>query len=210
MIELGREEAGDVNQDSVDTEHLLLALLREPDGVASHVLRNLGVKPDELRAEALKARICADEDCRAYRAARAGKHRLETKDARGAVRSHDGSLRARDGATRRSGGSTGAGGQAVRRSGELTRELRKHAACAMNDSAHLWNAGYSIGHPNRPLVTRCELRCNTFWLLAIVLGLVTLGVFLRYGWIEAVQTTASVFAAILLLTPPLQFAIASR
>ena len=57
VIEFGREEARDVNQQLVDTEHLLLALLREPDGVASHVLRNLGVKPDELRAEALKARI---------------------------------------------------------------------------------------------------------------------------------------------------------
>ena len=57
VIKFAQEEAVAVNQNSVDVEHLLLALLREPDGVASHVLRNLGVEPDELRAEALKTRL---------------------------------------------------------------------------------------------------------------------------------------------------------
>jgi hypothetical protein len=36
---------------------LLLGLAREPDGVAGHVLLNLGVRQDELRAEALKIRF---------------------------------------------------------------------------------------------------------------------------------------------------------
>ena len=43
-------------------------------------------------------------------------------------------------------------------------------------------------------------------LLAVILGLVLSGVYLRYGWIDDVQTLARVFAAIVLLTPPAQFA----
>jgi hypothetical protein len=49
---------------------------------------------------------------------------------------------------------------------------------------------------------------HTFWILATIHSLVTLCVFAGYGWIEAVQTMARVFGAILLLTPLLQFAVA--
>jgi hypothetical protein len=48
---------------------------------------------------------------------------------------------------------------------------------------------------------------HTFWLLSAVLGMVTIGVFLGYGWIADVQLMARVFAAIVLLTPPLQFVV---
>lgn len=38
---------------TVGTEHLLLGLLREPEGVAPHVLANFGVKPDDITSEIL-------------------------------------------------------------------------------------------------------------------------------------------------------------
>jgi ATP-dependent Clp protease ATP-binding subunit ClpC len=53
-----------------------------------------------------------------------------------------------------------------------------------------------------------RIALNTSWILATILGLVTLGLFISYGWIAAIQTVVRVFGAILLLTPPLQFAVA--
>jgi ATP-dependent Clp protease ATP-binding subunit ClpC len=47
----------------------------------------------------------------------------------------------------------------------------------------------------------------TFWLLVVILSLVTFGVFLGYGWVEGVETMVRVFAAIVLLWPPVQFAV---
>lgn len=51
-LALAWEEALELGDDHLGTEHLLLGLLREGDGVAAAVLRNLGVVPDELRAAA--------------------------------------------------------------------------------------------------------------------------------------------------------------
>jgi ATP-dependent Clp protease ATP-binding subunit ClpC len=51
VIEYAIEEARNFNHDHVGTEHLLLGLLREQEGLAAQVLMNLGVKLDEVRAE---------------------------------------------------------------------------------------------------------------------------------------------------------------
>jgi ATP-dependent Clp protease ATP-binding subunit ClpC len=53
VIEYAIEEARSLNHNYVGTEHLLLGLLREHDGVAAQVLRNLGLKLDEVREEVL-------------------------------------------------------------------------------------------------------------------------------------------------------------
>ncbi|MEQ8318185.1 MAG: ATP-dependent Clp protease ATP-binding subunit [Phycisphaerales bacterium] len=53
VIEYAIEEARSLNHNYVGTEHLLLGLLREQDGVAAQVLRNLGLKLDEVREEVL-------------------------------------------------------------------------------------------------------------------------------------------------------------
>ncbi len=53
VIEYGIEEARQLNHNYVGTEHLLLGLLREQDGVAAQVLMNLGLKLDEVREEVL-------------------------------------------------------------------------------------------------------------------------------------------------------------
>jgi ATP-dependent Clp protease ATP-binding subunit ClpC len=53
VIEYAIEEARNLNHNYVGTEHLLLGLLREHDGVAAQVLRNLGLKLEEVRDEVL-------------------------------------------------------------------------------------------------------------------------------------------------------------
>jgi ATP-dependent Clp protease ATP-binding subunit ClpC len=53
VIEYAIEEARQLNHNYVGTEHLLLGLLREQEGVAAQVLMNLGLKLDEVREEVL-------------------------------------------------------------------------------------------------------------------------------------------------------------
>ena len=54
VIEFANEEAIILNHNYVGTEHLLLGLLRQPDGVAAQVLENLNVNLKEARKEILK------------------------------------------------------------------------------------------------------------------------------------------------------------
>ena len=54
VLEYAVEEARNLNHNYIGTEHLLLGLLREQDGVAAQVLMNLGLKLDEVREEVLK------------------------------------------------------------------------------------------------------------------------------------------------------------
>jgi len=53
VIEYAIEEARNLNHNYVGTEHLLLGLLREQDGVAAQVLMNLSIKLEEVREEVL-------------------------------------------------------------------------------------------------------------------------------------------------------------
>jgi len=53
VIEYSMEEARNLNHNYVGTEHLLLGLLREQEGVAAQVLMNLNLKLDEVREEVL-------------------------------------------------------------------------------------------------------------------------------------------------------------
>jgi ATP-dependent Clp protease ATP-binding subunit ClpA len=53
VIEYSIEEARNLNHNYVGTEHLLLGLLREQEGVAAQVLMNLGLRLDDLRGEIL-------------------------------------------------------------------------------------------------------------------------------------------------------------
>src|SRR5690606_32204142 len=52
-IEYSMEEARNLNHNYVGTEHILLGLLREQEGVAAQVLMNLGLKLEEVREEVL-------------------------------------------------------------------------------------------------------------------------------------------------------------
>jgi len=54
VIEYAIEESRDLKHNYVGTEHLLLGLLREDEGVAGQVLLNLGLDASAVRAEVLR------------------------------------------------------------------------------------------------------------------------------------------------------------
>jgi len=54
VFEFANEEATALNHNYVGTEHLLLALLRQTDGVAAQILENLNINLKEVRKEVLK------------------------------------------------------------------------------------------------------------------------------------------------------------
>ncbi|HHI68840.1 MAG TPA: ATP-dependent Clp protease ATP-binding subunit, partial [Planctomycetes bacterium] len=65
VLELSMEEASSLGHNYVGTEHLLLGLIRENEGIAAQVLMNLGVKLDSVREEVLEflgADPSSDED----------------------------------------------------------------------------------------------------------------------------------------------------
>ena len=55
VIDYAIEEANSLKHNYIGTEHLLLGLLREPEGIGVQILKNLSVKPDEVREEVLRA-----------------------------------------------------------------------------------------------------------------------------------------------------------
>ncbi len=55
VIELAVDEARRLGQHYIGTEHLLLGLIRQGDGVAIDILRQLGVNSDQIRRETMRA-----------------------------------------------------------------------------------------------------------------------------------------------------------
>jgi len=55
VIALAAKEARALNYNYIGTEHVLLGLLREGEGVAARILRNLNVDADAVRNEVMKA-----------------------------------------------------------------------------------------------------------------------------------------------------------
>jgi ATP-dependent Clp protease ATP-binding subunit ClpC len=53
VLELSLEEAGNLGHNYIGTEHLLLGLIKENEGIAAQVLMNLGVKLEDVREEVL-------------------------------------------------------------------------------------------------------------------------------------------------------------
>jgi ATP-dependent Clp protease ATP-binding subunit ClpC len=60
VIEISFEEAGRMKSDHVATEHLLLALLIEGQGIAAHVLEDLGATIERVRAELSRSDLVND------------------------------------------------------------------------------------------------------------------------------------------------------
>jgi ATP-dependent Clp protease ATP-binding subunit ClpA len=54
VLEMSLEEAFALGHTYIGTEHLLLGLLRDDDGIAARVLRNLNVKREDVRAKVLE------------------------------------------------------------------------------------------------------------------------------------------------------------
>ncbi len=55
VLALAAKEARALNYNYIGTEHILLGLLREGDGVAARILKNLHIDADAVRAEVMKA-----------------------------------------------------------------------------------------------------------------------------------------------------------
>src|SRR5262249_55409181 len=53
VLALAAKEARSLNHNFVGTEHLLLGVLREGDGIAARILNSFGIGPDETRIEVL-------------------------------------------------------------------------------------------------------------------------------------------------------------
>ncbi|MEN8126519.1 MAG: ATP-dependent Clp protease ATP-binding subunit [Planctomycetota bacterium] len=62
VIEFAIEEARSLNHNYVGTEHILLGLLRETEGIAAQVLMNLGLKLEDVRQEVLNLLGAGVED----------------------------------------------------------------------------------------------------------------------------------------------------
>ncbi len=54
VLDFAKKEARSLNHTYIGTEHILLGLLREGDGVAARILRSLGVDIEQTRQEILK------------------------------------------------------------------------------------------------------------------------------------------------------------
>mmetsp|Transcript_24617 Transcript_24617/g.41126 ORF Transcript_24617/g.41126 Transcript_24617/m.41126 type:complete len:922 (-) Transcript_24617:477-3242(-) len=54
VLELSLEEARQLGHNYIGTEHLLLGLLREGEGVAARVLENLGADPSKIRTQVIR------------------------------------------------------------------------------------------------------------------------------------------------------------
>src|SRR5216110_2992109 len=86
VIEYAIEEARNLNHNYVGTEHLLLGLLREHDGVAAQVLMNLGLKLEEVREEVLNllgAGVESEEPQQQERTQQKGKSKTPALDSFG-------------------------------------------------------------------------------------------------------------------------------
>jgi hypothetical protein len=57
VVQFAYEEAAIVNQTLAGPEHLLIGLIREPEGVAGQVMRNLGLSLRRVWEESLKVRL---------------------------------------------------------------------------------------------------------------------------------------------------------
>ena len=58
VLELSMEEANELGHNYIGTEHLLLGLIRENDGVAAQVLLDLNLKLEDVRFEVLELLAC--------------------------------------------------------------------------------------------------------------------------------------------------------
>ena len=54
VLELSMEEASNLGHNYIGTEHLLLGLIKENEGIAAQVLLNLGIKLEDVREEVLE------------------------------------------------------------------------------------------------------------------------------------------------------------
>lgn len=205
-IEFAGDEARNVNQRQIGAEHLLLGLLREPDGVAGLVLRNLGLQLEELRQQVLKVRILqmtiVERAVRPVRAGTPSKRRMREELLGHLTAIYDAEL----GRLRDSDAALEATAQRFGDPAELARELE--AALPHHERiSHFAERWFAWRAPESAARYSMRLARQTFCVLAVVLGLIGTGLLLRYGWVDGVRTTWRIFAALVLLAPFAQWLV---
>ena len=83
VLQLLTEEASSLGHSYIGTEHILLALLREEEGLAAKILTGLGADYDKVRDEIVKRVGGTVADQRHDKRARAGRRRTPTLDTYG-------------------------------------------------------------------------------------------------------------------------------
>jgi ATP-dependent Clp protease ATP-binding subunit ClpC len=199
-------EAAVFNEKCAGPEHLLLGLLNEGEGVACHVLINLGVTPAELRKEVFRVRLALMKIVeRAVRPLPAGtptkrKMREELLAHLSAIyqeelaRLGDSSAAIRSAASRF--------GDPAALSTELQASLPAHEQLSyLAERLFAWRAPESIVY----YALRQSL--NTLCILITVFVVLFAGVWLRFGWFDNIWTFIRTLAAIAVITPPAQFVL---
>jgi ATP-dependent Clp protease ATP-binding subunit ClpC len=206
VIEYARQEANSVGQKLVDTEHVLLGLAREPEGVAGNVLLNLGVRRDQLRAEALKIRFglmkIVERAVRPVRASVVRKRQMREELLAHLTAIYEDELsRTNDPTAALSAAAMRFGGSA-----ELASELES-ALPYYERLSSFFERWVLYRAPESAARYAMRLAGYTLAVLVTILSLVFGGVFLRYGWIDDLRTLLGVFGAIIGLTPAAQFVV---
>jgi ATP-dependent Clp protease ATP-binding subunit ClpC len=81
VLELALREALQLGHNYIGTEHILLGLVRESEGVAARVLSNLDVDPDKVRREVVRMLGSEDEEVGESSRARSWHSRAHAKRA---------------------------------------------------------------------------------------------------------------------------------
>jgi ATP-dependent Clp protease ATP-binding subunit ClpC len=95
VLELSLEEARQLGHNYIGTEHLLLGLIREGEGVAARVLENLGVDLTKVRTQVIRMLGETSETATATAGGRGGSNKTPTLDEFGSnltQLAHDGKL----------------------------------------------------------------------------------------------------------------------
>ncbi len=95
VLELSLEEARQLGHNYIGTEHLLLGLIREGEGVAARVLENLGVDLTKVRTQVIRMLGETSETATATAGGRGGSNKTPTLDEFGSnltQMAHDGKL----------------------------------------------------------------------------------------------------------------------
>jgi ATP-dependent Clp protease ATP-binding subunit ClpC len=206
-LEFADDEGRLVSQRSIDAEHLLLGLVREQDGVAGQVLRNLGMQLAAVREAVLKIRVLQMTIVeRAVRPVRATV--LWKRKRREELLAHLTAIYDEEQAELNN--PAAAVQAAARRFGdpaELAVELDRSVSASERFGYYV-ERGFAWRAPESVLRYSWRLAVQTLTLLAITFCGVAAVVAAVVGWQRASWELLRVFAAILATAPPTVFVLA--
>jgi hypothetical protein len=205
-LALAGEEMAFVGQSRVDSEHLLVGLLREPGGLAARVLQNLGLTLQQVGAEAFKMRLqlmtIVERAVRPVRATILWKRKRREE-----MLAHLTEIYDRERAElNEPAEAVVAAAQRFGDAAELARELDRSVSRAERVGYYM-ERGLAWRAPETVVHYAWRLAVQTVVLLAPTLCAVIGIVAAIAGWSSATRPLLLVFAAILATTPPAVFAL---